>query len=122
MNGTRLSPDWQPSPSLRAWAAGRRPDLDITEAIEAFRDYWLALSGKRATKLDWDATFRNFIRSPVSNQARPQHAPQPNRLNPQPTPSAAHRIPENRNSTRIGEMLGGLFQPGGLFGPRGETK
>jgi len=71
MNGTRLPEDWKPTPSQYAWAKGRRPDLNIDELIEDFSDYWLAKSGKDATKLDWGRTFKRWVRnargSPVLN-------------------------------------------------------
>lgn len=61
-NGSRLPPDWQPSAELRTWAAHKRPDLDIGETVEKFRDHWLAKPGKDGRKLDWDRTFRNWVR------------------------------------------------------------
>ncbi|RIJ76588.1 hypothetical protein D1871_10975 [Nakamurella silvestris] len=29
---------------------------------DKFRDYWISKSGKDATKADWDATYRNWMR------------------------------------------------------------
>lgn len=60
--GTRLPPDWRPSELLIAWASRERADLDIEVVIAKFRDYWTAKPGKGGTKLDWDATFRNWVR------------------------------------------------------------
>lgn len=42
--------------------------------LEKFRDYWTAKSGRDAAKLDWPATWRNWMR----NAARPRksHRPQ----------------------------------------------
>jgi hypothetical protein len=28
-----------------------------------FRDYWIAVAGQRGVKLDWDATWRNWVRN-----------------------------------------------------------
>lgn len=61
--GSRLSPDWTPPDGLMAWAAIERSDLDLRVETERFRDYWTAKPGKDGVKLDWDATFRNWIRS-----------------------------------------------------------
>lgn len=61
--GTRLPEDWQPTPELTAWAKGQRPDLNITQTVERFRDYWTAKPGKDGVKLKWDATFRNWVRN-----------------------------------------------------------
>jgi len=61
--GQRLPEDWQPLTSLMVWASSRRKDLDIADQVESFRDYWHSKCGKDACKLDWNATFRNWIRS-----------------------------------------------------------
>jgi uncharacterized protein YdaU (DUF1376 family) len=61
--GSRLPSDWQPSEILKAWACKERPDLDLAVVIPKFRDYWSAVPGSKGVKLDWEATFRNFIRS-----------------------------------------------------------
>jgi len=60
--GSRLPPDWQPSEILKAWAVKDRPDLEIAVVVERFRDYWAAKPGKAGLKLDWEATFRNWVR------------------------------------------------------------
>jgi uncharacterized protein YdaU (DUF1376 family) len=60
--GTRLPLDWAPHPDLRAWATAKRPDLELGTTIESFVDYWASKPGADGTKLDWDATFRNWVR------------------------------------------------------------
>jgi hypothetical protein len=42
---------------------------DRTDELDAFRDYWIAQPGQRGVKLDWDATWRNWIRR--SSPAKP---------------------------------------------------
>ena len=59
---TRLATDWQPDEVLMAWAKSERPDLNLKLTVETFRDYWCARAGKDATKADWSATFRNWVR------------------------------------------------------------
>ena len=59
---TRLPPDWQPDAELMAWATNERPDLNIVKTLESFRDHWKAAPGKSGTKMDWPATFRNWVR------------------------------------------------------------
>ena len=59
---TRLANDWQPDEVLMAWAKSERPDLNLKLTVETFRDYWCARAGKDATKADWSATFRNWVR------------------------------------------------------------
>jgi hypothetical protein len=39
------------------------PDIDLHLEAENFADYWTAKSGKDATKLDWEATWRKWVRS-----------------------------------------------------------
>jgi hypothetical protein len=65
--GTRLPEDWKPTRAVKEWTLSQ--DLTKDEAnlqYEKFKDYWLAKSGKDATKVDWDATWRNWIRSYLS--------------------------------------------------------
>lgn len=59
--GTRLPADWYPSPELIAWAKAEAPHVDGQRESEKFRNHWLAKAGQGATKLDWSATWRNWI-------------------------------------------------------------
>lgn len=61
--GSRLPADWQPSAALIAWAATEVPRLDWRRETEQFRDYWIAKAGKDGTKLDWEATWRKWMRT-----------------------------------------------------------
>jgi len=69
----RLPKDFVVPPEWRAWAAQElrlsRSVID-TEAAK-FVDYWHAKSGKDATKLDWQATWRNWCRN--ARPGRPVH-------------------------------------------------
>jgi hypothetical protein len=75
-NGKRLPVHWKPSEAdaLLAKEIGFDDALLARETAN-FRDYWLSKSGKDATKLDWDATFRNWIRK--TRIPRPQKPQQP---------------------------------------------
>lgn len=44
------------------FSAKERPDLDPAKVAEKFADHWKAKPGKAGTKLDWFATWRNWIR------------------------------------------------------------
>jgi len=59
--GTRLSADWRPSPELREWTLQRLNQATAALELEKFRNYWTAKSGSGATKLDWEATWRNWV-------------------------------------------------------------
>lgn len=59
--GSRLSPDWRPSAADRAYAIGLGlSETAVGRAAERFRNFWLAKSGKDATKLDWARTWQNW--------------------------------------------------------------
>lgn len=72
---SRLPDDWQPPTEALAWATESHPLIDPALETEKFRDFWRAKPGKDGRKLDWLATWRNWIRN-----ARPS---QPARASPQ---------------------------------------
>lgn len=75
--GSRLPTGWEPSEILKAWAVKERPDLELQVVIPKFRDYWCSVPGSRGVKLDWEATFRNFIRTervPAGKVAAPDYS------------------------------------------------
>ncbi len=59
---TRFPPDAILPDDWRAWAAHERPDLNPDQVFERFRDYWIAKPGRPGLKLDWTATWRNWVR------------------------------------------------------------
>lgn len=59
---TRIPDDYMPSPDLIETMRAECPKVDLEAEHRKFVDYWRAKSGKDATKLDWDATWRNWIR------------------------------------------------------------
>jgi hypothetical protein len=72
---TRIAEDFQVTPEMRAWAATKAPNTDLGLETDKFINYWVAKSGKDATKLDWVATWRNWILNSRSNQpARMDHS------------------------------------------------
>lgn len=54
---TSLPPEWQ------EFCFKTRPDLNHNAVFERFADHWQAKSGKDATKVDWFATWRNWVRN-----------------------------------------------------------
>lgn len=60
-SATRLAEDFELTPERRAVAEAEKLPADRTFA--KFRDYWLAASGAKARKHDWDATWRNWCRT-----------------------------------------------------------
>ncbi len=74
--GARLPADWVLPKSWGDWAVAEKPDwsvADIRRVSEDFRDHWISKAGKDATKLDWLATWRKWVRSPL-NQVKPTMA------------------------------------------------
>lgn len=73
--GSRLPPDWDPGESGFAFAAAQGLTNGRAQAeLAKFRDYWAAKAGADATKADWQATWRNWVRKAV--EAAPgQRAP-----------------------------------------------
>lgn len=67
--GSRLSQDWFLPKAWGDWALdqGADPEL-IRQEAETFKDYWIGKSGKDATKADWLATWRNWMRRAIKNQ------------------------------------------------------
>jgi uncharacterized protein YdaU (DUF1376 family) len=61
--GSRLSADFVLPTEWADWAKQERPDLDLRSVGEQFRDYWSAKAGSGSTKLDWQATWRNWVRN-----------------------------------------------------------
>ena len=60
--GSRLSADWTLPEEWAEWCRTARPDLDPDKVAAKFADYWHGVSGKSGVKLDWLATWRNWVR------------------------------------------------------------
>ncbi|WP_444945615.1 hypothetical protein ACJJIP_16455 [Microbulbifer sp. VTAC004] len=62
--GTRLPGNWVLTDKFRTEAQRLRPDLipRIHDIAESFRDYWISQPGQRGVKLDWLATWRNWLK------------------------------------------------------------
>ena len=41
------------------------------KTFEKFKDYWIAQPGQKGVKLDWDATWRNWVRSTTAPKLNP---------------------------------------------------
>ena len=58
---SRIPDDFQVTPEMIAWARENTPSVGRRET-EDFIDYWHSASGANARKLDWVATWRNWMR------------------------------------------------------------
>lgn len=66
----RLPDDWKPT--VEYWDEALLINKDLTkewfmQVAHKFKDYWIAKSGKDATKANWLATWRNWVRREVEN-------------------------------------------------------
>lgn len=59
--GTRLPDDFAVTPEMLAWASERVPDVDERHETEKFVNYWQAIPGAKGRKLNWAATWRNWM-------------------------------------------------------------
>jgi hypothetical protein len=75
--GTRLPKDWVLPDPWREWAELERPDLQIDVVACRFSDFWIAKPGKEGRKLDWQATWRNWVRNERTTSRPTGQAPQP---------------------------------------------
>lgn len=75
--GSRLPEDWTLPDDWLAWALAERPEFGeagMRKVGECFGDHWRAATGKGATKVDWLATWRNWVRNekpPMEGNCKP---------------------------------------------------
>jgi len=69
--GSRLPQDWFLTKAMGDWATQERPDLDVRQVADQFKDYWVAQAGQKGVKLDWDATWRNWVRNTKAVKPNP---------------------------------------------------
>lgn len=81
--GTRLPADWQLPREWGEWALSEQwPESVIRAEADKFRDYWHSVAGQKGVKLDWLATWRNWMRNsqtpkiiPGGQNAKSPHHP-----------------------------------------------
>lgn len=78
--GARLAEDWMPKQETIDAMKAECPHVDFRAEHRKFIDYWTDKTGKDATKISWDGTWRNWMRR-ASEHGRPS--------TPTPGPSAA---------------------------------
>ncbi|MFW6341275.1 MAG: hypothetical protein ACOC0Q_10440, partial [Wenzhouxiangella sp.] len=73
--GTRI-PDGFPTADELDWAEAECPHVDSNVEAAKFIDYWRGVPGQKGVKLDWPATWRNWIRRAAENgQPRKRDGP-----------------------------------------------
>jgi uncharacterized protein YdaU (DUF1376 family) len=68
--GSRLAQDLFFPKEWCDFLVEQRPELNAQKTFDQFKDYWIAQAGQKGVKLDWFATWRNWVRS--------TNAPKPN--------------------------------------------
>jgi len=67
--GSRLPEDFCPDKDATALAEKLEiAPKEAQEQLDAFRDYWHSAPGQKGRKLDWQATFRNWLRNFASRR------------------------------------------------------
>lgn len=57
-----MSADWELPAEWRDWAKSEGVS-DPCRVADKFRDYWLSVAGAKGRKVDWQATWRNWVRN-----------------------------------------------------------
>lgn len=91
----RLPAEWQPTLEDIAFCKTSRPELRIDEVQERFRDHWISTGGVKGRKLDWSATWRNWVRN---ERGPPNRSPvaRPEKFDPTAYVNRNRKIPDER--------------------------
>lgn len=68
--GHRLPDGWMPPQPVVAQMRSDHPHVDLKSEHEKFVDYWRAQPGAKGRKVDWPATWRNWIRRAAEQAPR----------------------------------------------------
>jgi uncharacterized protein YdaU (DUF1376 family) len=85
--GKRLASDFSFPKEWEDFCVEQRPELNSVKTFDQFKDYWIAQAGQKGVKLDWFATWRNWVRStnaPKQNPADIVRLTVPSRNEPDP--------------------------------------
>lgn len=69
--GSRLPDDWLLPKAWGEWALAKYPQWTpekVRDEALKFRNHWTALTGKAATKRDWQATWQNWCMSDIAHR------------------------------------------------------
>ena len=67
--GSRLPTDFLMPDDWFDFCRQERPDLTPDKVFDSFKDFWIAKAGAGGVKLDWLATWRNWVRNQKAPQA-----------------------------------------------------
>jgi hypothetical protein len=69
--GKRLASDFSFPKEWEDFCQQTRPELNPVKTFDQFKDYWIAQAGQKGVKLDWFATWRNWVRSTNAPKQNP---------------------------------------------------
>ena len=69
--GKRLANDFSFPLEWEQFCQQTRPELSPVKTFDQFKDYWIAQAGQKGVKLDWFATWRNWVRSTNAPKQNP---------------------------------------------------
>jgi uncharacterized protein YdaU (DUF1376 family) len=69
--GKRLASDFSFPVEWEQFCKEARPELHPTRTFDQFKDYWIAQAGQKGVKLDWFATWRNWVRNTNAPKLNP---------------------------------------------------
>jgi hypothetical protein len=69
--GSRLAQDFFFPKEWCDFLVEQRPELNAQQTFEKFKDYWIAQAGQKGVKLDWFATWRNWVRNTNAPKQNP---------------------------------------------------
>jgi hypothetical protein len=72
--GTRMPDPFPVTAEMARWAREHAPHVDVGRETERFADHWRGKPGKDGRKLDWTATWRNWMRTAEDRQGPRQRA------------------------------------------------
>lgn len=73
--GTRIPEPFIVTAAMRSEVATECPSLDIDQTTKQFVDYWRAASGRTATKKDWVAAWRFWMRKDYTDRGNRRLTP-----------------------------------------------
>ena len=69
--GKRLANDFHFPKEWEEFCQQTRPELHPIQTFDKFKDYWIAQAGQKGVKLDWFATWRNWVRNTNAPKVNP---------------------------------------------------
>lgn len=110
---TRIPEGWRPTAELAAYAEKELPNVDVERLAEEFADYWRARAGEKARKLDWDATWRTWVRRSADRYPTKRGmslAPKPKREPTEAEVAEARRAAIEANQRELARKIGGAVR------------